>query len=84
MLLAAANMIRFPDIVLAAANIIHWLTCAEPVKPLFIMTKLYRATKGTLLNTWLNAILTVEITPLLWKILLLSGDGKGKYDINIF
>ena len=41
MLLAAPNIVRFPAIVLAAANIIHWLTCASPPNPLLSITKLY-------------------------------------------
>jgi len=63
-LLAAPNIVRFPAIVLAAASIIHWLILAL-VKPLSIITKLYNATNGTLLKTWLIVILIKEITALL-------------------
>jgi hypothetical protein len=42
--------VRFPAIMLAAASIIHSYT-SSPAKLLSIITKLYNATKGTLLNS---------------------------------
>jgi hypothetical protein len=48
-LLAAPRIVRFQAIVLAAASIIHSYT-SSPAKPLFIITKLYNTTNGTLPN----------------------------------
>ena len=64
-LLAAPSIVRFPAMVLADANIIHWLMCRLPPNPLFNITRLYNATKGTLLSIWLNKILIVDIIALL-------------------
>jgi hypothetical protein len=36
MLLAAPNIVSFPDIVLADASIIHWLMWASPAPPIFV------------------------------------------------
>jgi hypothetical protein len=48
--LLAPNIVRFPAIVLADANIIHWLMWASPANPMFSITRLYNATKGTSLD----------------------------------